>query len=76
LDDYLGGIQGEFDSETRFAITWFEQHGMKAGDYGSADNLARARGIAVESVKHAGVVESAAGKVRLLGREELDDKWD
>ncbi|MGR9273722.1 DUF1156 domain-containing protein [Rhizobium leguminosarum] len=76
LDDYLGGIQGEFDPETRFAVTWFEQYGMRAGDYGSADNLARARGIAVESVKHAGVVESAAGKVRLLGRGELDDKWD
>ncbi|MNH86371.1 hypothetical protein D3C73_388280 [compost metagenome] len=76
LDDYLGDIQGDFDPETRFAISWFEQHGMKAGDYGSADNLARARGIAVESVKHAGVVESAAGKVRLLERVELDDKWD
>jgi len=76
LDDYLGDIQGDFDPETRFAISWFEQHGMKAGDYGSADNLARARGIAVETVKHAGVVESAAGKVRLLGRDELDDKWD
>ncbi|WP_458395461.1 DUF1156 domain-containing protein [Rhizobium ruizarguesonis] len=76
LDDYLGVIQGDFDPETRFAITWFEQHGMKAGDYGSADNQARARGIAVESVKHAGVVESAAGKVRLLGRDELDVRWD
>jgi putative DNA methylase len=76
LDDYLGDIQGDFDPETRFAITWFEQHGMKAGDYGSADNLARARGIAVESVKHAGVVESAAGKVRLLGRDELHEQWD
>lgn len=76
LDDYLGGIQGEFDPETRFAITWFEQHGVNAGDYGAADNLARARGIAVESVKHAGVVESVAGKVRLLGRDELDDRWD
>lgn len=76
LDEYLGGIQGEFDAETRFAITWFEQHGMKAGDYGSADNLARARGISVDSVKHAGVVESAAGKVRLLSRQELDVEWE
>ncbi|RVG14954.1 DUF1156 domain-containing protein [Sinorhizobium meliloti] len=76
LDEYLGGIQGEFDPETRFAITWFEQNGMKAGDYGSADNLARARGIAVESVKHADIVESAAGKVRLLAHKELDDDWN
>ena len=75
LDEFLGGIQGEFDAETRFAITWFEQHGMERGDYGAADNLARARGISVESVKHAGLVESSAGKVRLLKREELDDTW-
>ena len=76
LDEYLGGIQGEFDADTRFAISWFEQHGMAKGDYGAADNLARARGISVESVKHAGIVESAAGKVRVLRRDELDDKWE
>ena len=76
LDDYLGGIQGEFDPDTRFAITWFEQNGMNAGDYGAADNLARARGISVDSVKHAGIVESAAGKVRLLSREELNAEWE
>lgn len=76
LDEYLGGIQGEFDADTRFAITWFEQHGNGKGDYGVADNLARARGIAVESVKHAGIVDSAAGKVRILSRHELDDDWD
>ncbi|WP_136646566.1 DUF1156 domain-containing protein [Tabrizicola sp. YIM 78059] len=75
LDEYLGGIQGEFDADTRFAITWFEQNGMGKGDYGVADNLARARGISVDSVKHAGIVESAAGKVRLLKRDELDPDW-
>ena len=76
LDEYLGGIQGEFDGDTRFAITWFEQHGMAKGDYGAADNLARARGISVESVKHAGIIESAAGKVRIWARDELDDDWE
>ncbi|WP_073974520.1 DUF1156 domain-containing protein [Erythrobacter donghaensis] len=76
LDEYLGGIQGEFDADTRFAITWFEQNGIGKGDYGVADNLARARGISVESVKHAGIIESAAGKVRILGRDELDEDWD
>ena len=75
LDEYLGGIQGEFDADTRFAITWFEQNGLKAGDYGTANNIATARGISVESVKHAGIVESAAGKVRILSRDELADDW-
>lgn len=76
LDEYLGGIQGEFDADTRFAITWFEQNGNGKGDYGVADNLARARGISVESVKHAKIVESAAGKVRILTRDELDEDWE
>jgi putative DNA methylase len=76
LDEYLGGIQGEFDADTRFAITWFEQNGVKAGDYGTANNIATARGISVESVKHAGIVESQAGKVRVLRRDELDDQWE
>ena len=76
LDEYLGGIQGEFDADTRFAISWFEQNGLKAGDYGTANSIAQARGISVESVKHAGIVESQAGKVRVLRRDELDDKWE
>ncbi len=76
LDEYLGGIEGEFDADTRFAITWFHQNGNGNGDYGVADNLARARGISVESVKHAGIVESSAGKVRILTRDELDEAWE
>jgi putative DNA methylase len=75
LDEYLGGIQGEFDADTRFAITWFEQNGMGKGEYGTANSIATARGISVENVKHAGIVESAAGKVRILSRDELDADW-
>lgn len=76
LDEYLGGIQGEFDPDTRFAITWFEQNGLKAGDYGTANSIAQARGVSVESVRHAGIVEGQAGKVRILSRDELDENWD
>lgn len=76
LDEYLGGIQGEFDADTRFAISWFEQNGLKAGDFGAANSIATARGISVDSVKHAGIVESQAGKVRILKRDELDPDWE
>lgn len=75
LDEYLAEQEGEFDADTRFAITWFEQNGLKAGAFGDADGLARARGISVESIKHAGIVESSAGKVRLLKRDELEVNW-
>lgn len=75
LDAFLTEQEGEFDADTRFAVTWFEQNGMKAGNFGDADNLARARGLSVDSVKHAGIVESSAGKVRLLNRDELEENW-
>ena len=75
LDEYLNEQEGEFDADTRFAITWFEQNGHKAGAFGDADGLARARGVSVESVKHAGIIESSAGRVRLLTRDELDPDW-
>jgi putative DNA methylase len=75
LDEYFSGIEGEFDAETRFAVTWFEQNGMESGDYGTANNIATARGIAVESVAHAGIVVSGAGKVRLIARDNMEEDW-
>ena len=76
LGEDLGGIQDEFDSTTRFAITWFKQHGMEAGDFGEADNFARALGISVKDAKNAKIVKAAAGKVQILGRDDIDPKWD
>ncbi|MEX0283327.1 MAG: DUF1156 domain-containing protein [Paracoccaceae bacterium] len=76
LDEFLNDIQGEFDPETRFSITWYEQNGLTEGDFGSADSLARARGISVDEVKHAGIVKSEAGRVRIFKRDELLDNWD
>jgi putative DNA methylase len=75
LDEYLSGIEGEFDADTRFTITWFEQNGLEKGDSGTAISIAQARGIAVESVKHAGIIEYAAGKVRILSRDEMEEDW-
>lgn len=76
LDEYLNDVVGEFDADTRLAITWFEQFGMDGGPYGTADNIARGRGISVESAKHAGILESSAGKVRILKRDELPEDWN
>lgn len=76
LDEFLNDLHGDFDPETRFSVTWYEQFGYSNGDYGAAESLARARAISVESVKHAGIIQSSAGKVRLLDRLELDETWD
>ena len=76
LDEFLNDLHGDFDPDTRFSATWFEQNGYQKGDFGAANSLATARGISVDSVKHAGIIESSAGKVRILKREELDPDWD
>jgi putative DNA methylase len=76
LDEVLAEQEGEYDAETRWAVAWFEQFGMSEGKYGDAENLARAKDTAVEAMKSAGIVKSGGGKVRLIGREDLDDDWN
>ncbi|MDY0062435.1 MAG: hypothetical protein RBU45_21660, partial [Myxococcota bacterium] len=76
LDEYLTEQEGEFDADTRFAVTWFETRQFEAGAYGEAETLATARNVSVAGVAEAGLLHSAGGKVRLLKREELPDDWD
>jgi len=76
LDEYLTEQEGEFDADTRFAVTWFETRAFEAGAFGEAETLAKARNVAVSGVAEAGLLHSAGGKVRLLRREELPDDWD
>jgi putative DNA methylase len=76
LDEILAEQEGDFDSDTRFAITWFEQRGFDEGPYGEADVLARAKDTSTGGLVEAGILESRGGKVRLLRRDELDDDWD
>ncbi len=72
----LGDEEGEYDSETSFAITWFEQNGFDVGDFGSANNIANAKGISVNTLVHSGIAQSSGGKFNLLNRESLEDDWD
>ena len=76
LDEILAEQEGDFDADTRFAITWFEQRGLDEGAYGEADVLARAKNTSVAGMAEAGVLSQRAGKVRLLRRDELPADWD
>lgn len=76
IDDYFAHAEGDLDADTRFCIGWFQQYGFETGPFGEADVLARAKGTSVDGVKHAGVVESAKGKVRLRGVKEYTKGWD
>jgi putative DNA methylase len=71
LDEYLASGEGDFDADTRFATTWYEQHGWEPGPFGEAETLAKARNVSVKGVELAGICRSAAGKVRILKRHEM-----
>ena len=76
LDEVLAEQEGEFDADTRWALSWFEQQGFTAGEYGVAETLATARNTSVAGMENAGILESRAGEVRLLRPEELPEDWD
>jgi len=76
LDQVLNEQEGDFDPTTRFAIAWYRQHGYKAGTFGDADNLARARNTAVEGLDRDEVLSSRAGKVKLFAPAEVRTAYD
>ncbi|GAB4323995.1 MAG: DUF1156 domain-containing protein [Leptolyngbyaceae cyanobacterium] len=71
LDEYLTEQEGEFDSDTRWALTWFEQYQFEPGQYGDAETLSKAKNTSVQGMVNAGILEAKGGKVRLLKREAL-----
>ncbi len=75
LDESLVEQESDFDAETRFAIRWFEQHGLEKGPYGDAEVLATAMAVSVKGVEEAGLGKSGSGKMRLFKREELPADW-
>ncbi|MDJ1168435.1 DUF1156 domain-containing protein [Roseofilum sp. BLCC_M154] len=75
LDEFLTEQEGEFDGDTRWALTWFEQYQFEPGLYGEAETLSKAKNTSVQGLVEAGILDSKGGKVRLLKREELPPDW-
>lgn len=76
LDEVLTEQESEYDAPTRWAIAWFEQHGLEEGKYGDAETLSKAKNVAVSSLVQEGFLQSRGGKVKLLSRETLETNWD
>jgi putative DNA methylase len=76
LDEFLAEQEGEYDSDTRWALAWYEQFGHEQGPYGVAETLSKAKNTSVDGLVEASILEARAGKVRLLRRDELDSEWD
>jgi putative DNA methylase len=76
LDEALAEQEGDFDADSRWALTWFEQQGFAEGEYGVAEQLSKSKNTSVGGMVEAGIIESKRGKVRLLKPGELPDDWD
>jgi putative DNA methylase len=76
LDEVLSEQEGDFDSDSRWAVAWFDQIGFAEGEFGTADTLARAKVTSVAGLVEAGILVSKAGKVHLLKPIELPEDWD
>lgn len=76
LDEVLAEQEGDFDADTRWALTWFEQSGFAEGEYGVAEQLSKSKNTSVGGMVEAGLLASKGGKVRLLKPEELPASWN
>ena len=76
LDESLAEQEGDFDADTRWALAWFEERGFEEGEFGVAETLSKAKNTSVSGLVEAGILESRAGKVRLLRPSELPSGWD
>ena len=75
LGEVLDGAEADLDADTRFALTWFTEHGYDPGPSGDADSVARAKNTSLAGVEASGVGEARAGKFRLYERSDLDPDW-
>lgn len=76
LGELLDGEEAELDRDTRFAVTWYAQHGYNPAPSGEADSLANAKNTSLVGVGESGIGEARAGQFRLFERSELDPDWD
>jgi len=76
LDEVLAEHEGNFDADTRWALSWFEHSGFAEGEYGVAETLSKAKNTSIAGLVEAGILVSKAGKVRLLRPYELSSNWD
>jgi putative DNA methylase len=76
LDEALAEQEGDFDSDSRWALAWFEQFGFTEGEFGVAETLTKAKNTSVQGLDDAGILKQGRGKVRLLKPDELQQDWD
>jgi putative DNA methylase len=76
LDEVLSQQEGDFGADTRWCLEWFKSYGFDQGPFGAAETLSKAKNTAIAGLERAGVLQSRAGKVRLLSISDLPVDYD
>lgn len=74
--ELLSELEDEFDSQTRWALQWFEEYGFDEGPFGRAEVLFTATATSLEGLRRSGVIDTRAPKVWLRAPEDLPEDWD
>ena len=76
LDEKLSQLEGSVSPDTRFAVEWFKQYGFDHGPFGTAETLSKGTDTGIDGLVRAGIVKSAAGKVKLLSVRDIPVFYD
>ena len=72
LDEALSGAEDQLDGATRWALSWFDEHGLAEGPISEAEQLSRACNSSVAELMAAGIVTIVGDRVRLRHRRDMD----
>ncbi|WP_323671168.1 hypothetical protein [Candidatus Poriferisodalis multihospitum] len=75
LDAVLEEHEGDLDTDTRWALAWYAQHGHSIGPAGEADTLCKAKNTSIGGLVEAGILWQQGNECRLLQADELDEHW-
>ena len=76
LDEKLSQLEGDVSAETRWCVEWFKQFGFDAGPFGTAETLSKGIDTSIDALERGGVLNSRAGKVKLLAVRNLPENYD
>ncbi len=76
LDRTLEEQEGWYDSQTRWAVSWFKQRAFQEGPFGDAEGFAVRYSSPIGTLVEAGIARSGSGKVKLFTRDELSADYD
>jgi putative DNA methylase len=75
-EEFTSHGDGDYDSETRFALDWFATKGFDRGRSSDAITMTNAVNTSLDGMNAAGFFAARGGDARLLKRHELPDDWD